>query len=75
MSCKVKHIFFISIRKLRTVSTVARSHVCVCVCMCVCVRARACACPPRPLLPTKRRSLKRATWFFITAEAFLSSAE
>lgn len=30
---------------------------------------------PRPLLPTKRRSLKRATWFFITAEAFLSSAE
>lgn len=30
---------------------------------------------PLPLRPTKRRSLKRATWFFITPEAFRSSAE
>lgn len=28
---------------------------------------------PRPLLPTNRRSLNLATWFFITAVQFLSS--
>lgn len=59
--------------------------VCVCVVVLACARARVCVCvhacgekvavSPRPLLPTKRRSLKRATWFFMTAEAFLSSAE
>lgn len=30
---------------------------------------------PRPLRPTKRRSLNLATWFFMTAEALRSSAE
>lgn len=30
---------------------------------------------PRPLRPTKRRSLNLATWFFITAVQFLNSAE
>lgn len=29
---------------------------------------------PRPLRPTKRRSLNFATWFFITAEQLRSSA-
>ncbi|GBP50477.1 hypothetical protein EVAR_96714_1 [Eumeta japonica] len=30
---------------------------------------------PRPLRPTKRRSLNLATWFFMTAELFRSSAQ
>lgn len=44
-------------------------------CDCQCRAARSPFHSPRPLRPTKRRSLNLATWFFMTAEALRSSAE